>query len=160
MTNWLWVVSPVVLLLIAVAGAAYKLGAWKGGVDRALKALHKSIRRLDKKIDSLPFPPVAVASGGPLRLTEFSKELSQCVGAREWATELAPSLSEEVRAKVPYKVQEMCDEYTKALPSKGMESDRDRRLKDCAFRNGVPIETFLQVLSIELRDQLLQERAD
>ena len=95
-----------------------------------------------------------------MRLTEFGKELSECVRAREWAEELAPSLSEEARTKVPYEVQEMCDEYAKALPSEGMESDREKQLKDCAFKKGVPIDTILQVLAIELRDQLLQERAD
>ncbi len=153
-TSWLWLLSPIVLLLIAIVGATWKLGAWKGGVDKALEGLHKAIKRLDKKIDALPTP--AFASGSPLRLTEFGEKLSREIQAKEWAAALAPALIEKCEGNVPYEVQEICIEYAKA--ELHLSTDEDARLKHCAFENGVTVEIVRQVLGIELRDEVLAKR--
>lgn len=153
-TNWLWVLSPIVLLLIAIMGATWQMGSWKGGVDKALKTLHKAIKRLEKKIDALPMP--VFSSGSPLQLTEFGERISKEIEAKEWAVKLAPTLTERCQGKVEYEVQEICIEYAKSefQPSK----DEDIKLKGCAFNNGITVETVRQFLGIELRDEMLKVR--
>ena len=153
-TNWLWLLSPIVLLLIAIVGATWKIGSWKGGVDKALKALHKAIKRLEKKIDALPMP--AFSPGSPLQLTEFGERISKEIEAKEWAAKLAPTLIERCQGKIEYEIQEICIEYAKSElePS----DNEDIKLKGCAFNNGITVETVRQVLGIELRDEMLKRR--
>ncbi len=159
--NWLWVLNPIVLLVLAIVGATWKLGSWKGSVDKALGALHKAIDRLEKKFDRFEkkidaLPTQAFASGSPLRLTEFGEKLSREIKAKEWAAALAPALIKKCEDKVPYEVQQICIEYAKTelQPT----TDEDTALKVCAYENGIEVEIVRKVSGIELRDEVLTKR--
>jgi len=111
-TSWLWVLSPIAILLIAIVGATFRMGSWKCGVDKGIKSLHKTTKRLEKKIDAILMP--AFSSSSPLRLTEFGERLSKEIEAKEWAVAFAPSLIEKYEGKLAYDMQEICIEYAKA----------------------------------------------
>ena len=152
-TSYIWVLSPIAVLLVVLLGATFALGSWKGSVDKALGTLHKVIHRLEKrmsrlekKIDAIPMP--AIARGSPLRLTEFGERLSKEIGAKRWAETLAPSLMEECDGKLAYDVQELCIEYAKAKLQ--LSTEDEAKVKKCAFENGIDVETIRKVLGLEL----------
>ena len=61
---------------------------------------------------------------------------------------------DKVTGQTPYFIQEFCMEFctTEYKPENALKS----QLEQCAFDNGVDLDSVLRVLGVELRDQLLE----
>ena len=154
-----WINNPVVVVaVLSVAGLIFAAGQWVGRVNshvNGVSALLKEIRFDIKKILGR-LPPVAVAGDSPLRLTDLGKSISRTLDARQWAQQIADTMSDRPCDETPYDVQEFCFRYVK----QDFQPDRDQnaQLRTCASENGLKLDKVLDVLAIELRDELLRKQ--
>lgn len=160
--NPVWVLVVLAVLTTAVGGT-WKWSKWVHKVNDETgrwPALVGEIRkdigeiRADIKKIFLGLPPQPVASGSPLRLTEFGEELAKSLNAKLWAAELAPTLLSGIEGFKPFQVDEFSAKYVQEDLSKGMEE----RVSACAYEAGIKREGVLDVLRVVLRDELLSRR--
>ena len=163
--DWSEVVKSPLFLIAAVSGLAtviFKVGVWKSKVDSAMSGAEKSIEglraemqdfmneiRVDiKKIFNRLSP--TIGSESPISLTKLGEKVSEEIDAPGWARNMAPTFLDEVRGQSP---QEFCMDFctTRYEP----DDDLKYRLEQCAFENGVDLDSVLRVLGVELRDRVL-----
>ncbi len=89
----------------------------------------------------------------PLRLNDLGKAISQEVGGVEWARRVVNSLTDWIEGKDAYQIQEYCFEFVEGFAYTDQELSR---IRDSAYRNGLPTEQIRRVLAVELRDKLLE----
>lgn len=90
-------------------------------------------------------------------MTELGRKISQCIGAKSIALNLAEGLHERTTDMEEYEVYELCDIHIKSeyvLPE-----DMAAKIKKCAYDNGIDSEEVLDVLVVELRDLILERRS-
>ena len=110
-----WINTPLIVtaalaVITAVFTVIWKTATWKAKVDSdrstfksTLESFIKEIRDDIKGILSrLPSTPAPVGSGSPLRLTDFGERIAKHFGADNWASELAPTLVDDIRGMQPY----------------------------------------------------------
>lgn len=147
---WVWVG-----LLVALVGAVFALGQWKGRVDAdqaSFKELMKEVRDDIKEI-LRRLPSHTLAGDSPLQLTECGKAISERLGAAALAQEIAPRLQPQLKEKPPYEIQEKCFDYVRHEYEPPEEVDS--LIKTCAYDHGIDRGQVLDVLAVELRDKLL-----
>ena len=147
---WVWVG-----LLVALVGAVFTLGQWKGKVDSdraSFKDFMKEVRNDIKEI-LRRLPSHVLGGGSPLQLTEYGRSISERLDAVALAQEIAPRLQVQIEGKAPYEIQERCFDYVRHEyePPDEVES----LIKTCAYDHGIDRGQVLDVLAVELRDKLL-----
>ena len=160
MPEWL-PATAIAVALIAVLYAIGKSLIWIGATDSSVKALKKSIQeikisilKIQEDIKGIFKQMPAVSTGGnPLQLTDLGRDISEMLGAKEWARKIAMKLKQEAKGKQPYVIQEMCFTYvTKHFdPTK----EQQQKISEYDYEKELPEKMVLEVLAIELRDQLL-----
>ena len=167
--DWSEVVKSPLFLIAAVSGLAtviFKVGVWKSKVDSGMSGAEKSMEGLRaemrdfmneirsdiKKIFNRLSP--TIGSGSPISLTKLGEKVSEEIDAPRWARNMAPTFLDEVKGQSPYFIQEFCMDFctTKYKP----DDDLKYRLEQCAFENGVDLDSVLRVLGVELRDRVLE----
>ena len=150
-----WINTPlIVIAVLAVLGVLYKFARWQGTVDTDLttiKGFMAEIREDIKKIFHR-LPPSPVASGSPMRLTDFGENIARKFGAFEWAGKLAPRLVDKARGKEPFEVYDFSKEYV----SSHWKEKWWRKVMECAYEEGTESGNVLAVMSVVLRDELLK----
>lgn len=144
--------------VVGLAVVLLKVGAWKGRMDEhrdTVVAFMTEIRADIKKVLGLLSPTIDAQS--PMRLNDLGRKITEAVDAPAWAKRTAADLRERVEGKSPYDIQQFCFDYVnnEFRP----DAEQDAVIKDCAFKNGVPVSGVLDVLAIELRDVLLEDQA-
>lgn len=134
---------------IAIIGATWKLGEWKGRTDDSVAAIKGA-----KILGRLPNP--SVQGGSPLRLTEFGEEISQRLDARSWAAETASDLLPETLGMQAFQVDEFCETYVRER----LDEEWSTKVGQCAYELGTPRDTILAALRVVLRDELLSRLPD
>ena len=155
MGEW-WVVPSIVVAVMAAAALIFKIGRWVGSVDSdrdKFRAFMEEVRKDIKEILGR-LPPVPVAGGGPIQLTDLGRDISETLQAREWAERAAAALGERVKGKPPYEVQDICYDYVKKEfhPT----DEQEAKIRTCAYENALDRDKVPDVLAIELRDVLLK----
>ena len=155
-----WFTNPVVWIGIisvmsVLIGAIFGIGRWVGTVNAnqtSFKAFMTEVRDDIKQILTR-LSPATVTSGSPLRLTDLGRAISQTLDASEWAEGIAQTLTERIKGKQPYEIQDFCLEYIghEFKPT----AEQDAKIKACAYENGITSEKVRDVLAVELRDKLL-----
>lgn len=167
--DWSEVVKSPLFVVAAVSGLAaliFKAGVWKSKVDSGMSGAEKSmegfrsemrdfmreIRSDIKKIFNRLSP--TTGSGSPISLTELGEKVSREIDAPEWARRMAPAFLDEVKGRSPYSIQEFCMDFctSKYKP----DDDLKNRFEQCAFDNGIDLDSVLRVLGVELRDRLFE----
>jgi len=124
-------------------------------VDSRLDSLGKLLTELGgdiKKIfERLP-PPVPVASQSPRQLTSFGERISDFLKAKDWASELAPTLLSRVENKRPFEV----DEFARAYVRGSLTPEWRDRVAGCAYEFGTDRDGIHDVLQVVLREELLR----
>ena len=147
---------------IAVAVAVFKSGRWVGQVETGLNSLTKTIDRLDASLRELGADvktllrwqdSPTVGGKSPLSLTEIGKKVSDALNMPDMAERLAPSLKSRVEGMLPYDIQEFCFVYIRDEYQPGAEDEK--RIKDCAYDNGLDRDDVMDALAIILRDKLI-----
>lgn len=166
--DWTELVKSPLFVIAAVSGLAaliFKAGVWKSKVDSGMSEAEKSmsgfrsemrdfmkeIRSDIKKIFNRLSP--TTGSGSPISLTKLGEKVSKEIDAPGWAQSMAPKFLDEVKGQSPYFIQEFCMDFctTEYKPSDSLK----HRLEQCAFDNGIDVDSVLRVLGVELRDRLL-----
>ena len=156
MPEWMSHPTTIIVGLVTVIGAAFKIARWTGSVDAdrgRFDAFMEEVRADIKKIlDRLPLPSTTM-SGSPLRLTDLGRRISEELDAAALAEQLAPALRDQAEGKDPYSIQELCFEYVRGKYEPPEETEL--RIRLLAFDNGIDREQVINVIAIELRDRLL-----
>ena len=171
MENW-----QMILLICSALGAIaavlsiglllFKAGRWTGTVDtnigalkHAVEELKNTIKSIDTKLSKLLrlYPDPAIEGSSPLKLTELGERVSDKIGAPDIAIGIARVVSEKVVSMSDYEIQEFAKEYAQSQfePT----SIQSAELDDCAFQEGIPRDSVLSVIGIELRDRLIEMKA-
>ena len=167
--DWSELVKNPLFVIAAVSGLAtliFKAGAWKSKMDSGMSGTESSMERLRsemrdfmkeirsdiKKIFNRLSP--TTGTGSPISLTKLGKKVSREIDAPEWARRKAPELLDEIAGQSPYFIQEFCMDFctTKYRPG----DDLKYLLEQCAYDNGIDLDSVLRVLGVELRDRLLE----
>ena len=154
--EWLSNNPIVILIAFAIVGGMLTFGKWMGSVDTDRKNFREFIVEMRNDIkEILHRLPKEYTPGSPIRLTELGVAMSDTLGGKEWAAEIATRLSAEIENKEPYEIQELSSDYvhTKMVP----DETQDAKIRQCAYEHGVKREQVLNVLAIELRDILLEK---
>ena len=151
------VIVASVALLSLVGGFIYllwRVARWTGSVDNKLSSLTENVREIRADIKRLfsALPPLPVAGSSPLRLTEFGEEIAASMNAKEWASGLKPELLPEVEGKEPFEVDEFCRDYVQ----KRLPDEWRRKIAECAYEFGIDKDGVEKVLTVVLREELLQ----
>ena len=146
---------PIVLFSVGVA--LLGIGIWVGKINSDRSTFKDFIKEVRGKLDQIIFhliPDTVVSSTSPTRLTELGVKISKIIDARYIAEQLAMKLQEDVKDRTPYEIQEFCNSYMinkfEPIP------EQFAKLRNCAYQEGIQIESVHRVISIELRDKLLE----
>ena len=92
-------------------------------------------------------------SQNPTYLNDLGKSISKEIKGKEWAEGIANKHVKEFQEAQSHDVQGFAFRYVQKefIPSEEMLS----RMKISAWNNGIPIDSVLRVLSLELRDAML-----
>ena len=149
-----WVVNP--LGIATIIGMLIGAGVWIGSVNTDRTSFKDFMAEVRKDIKAiLERLPTPVAAGkSPLQLTGLGNKISKSLKAKDWASNIAQELKEQVVDKEAYDIHDFCFNYV----SNEMEAspEQEKLLKACAYEAGVNREQVLTVLAIELRDKLLE----
>ena len=159
-----WLNSPlIVVAIIAVISAFGTVFVWVGRVNSDREGFKVFMERVDGNLQKIADNIAQIVTrisvmerGSPIRLNELGKSISEFLDARNWTKDIAGSLHEAMREKSEYEIQQLCFEYFRS--EFNPDEDHDRKLKDCAYQNGVPVSVVLDVLALEMRDILIAAR--
>ena len=162
-----WLVAVGILVTVAGVGITviilvFKSGKWVGQVDKTLTNLDNAIERLEASFRELAADLKTLlrwqgspTMGGksPLNLTEIGKTVSETLDMPNMAERLVPSLKSRVEGMSPYDIQEFCFDYIR--DEYQPDAEDEKRIKDCAYDNGLDRDDVTDVLAIMLRDKLI-----
>lgn len=145
-------------------------------IDRNEEKLNNRIDSINSKINDIQTAIITIKgsilslcgdgsgdmfkSHSPLSLTEkgqaAAKEMhADDIISRNWNN--IDSAISEVKEQAPYDIQQFCIE-TILFSTKKFLSDEDiRKIKSFAYNHGKPLQTYLQILAILIRDKYLKE---
>ena len=168
MPDWA-VANPALAILgaaaavIAIGVAIFKSGMWAGSVNTNLKSLKDAVSEIKESVDKIreningflhELTSRTLNPGSPLEPNELGQKVSKSIDAPAIVKGLAPGLRERADGKPPYDIQELCfdfirDEY------KPVE-DVEKKIKQCAYDNGISRADVMDVLAVGLRDEILR----
>ena len=159
-----WLVWPAVAIGLAALAALAKFFEWRGSVNTQLGTVKDFMAEIRDDIKGilkrLPAHPRSVESGSPVRLTEFGQEIAATFKAKEWATEIAPSLEEKIKGNADFEVDQFSHDYVhETLEDLTLKAEARNRVGAVAYQFGVERPVVLVVLQVVLRDELLRRRA-
>ena len=127
-----------------------KMDEFKNGVGPILTEIRGDIKKIFRRLPGAP-----VTSGSTVRLTELGVELAAKLGARQWASSIAPALLSAITDMNAYQVQEFCSQYVGDETFESAPGMLDK-IQNLAFEHGLVETQVRDVLMVELRDQLLE----
>lgn len=107
---------------------------------------------LDEILERLPFPPTTAPSG-PIRLTDFGRNVSASLSIGEWAASHAEHLKNDASGKPEFEVFEMCVEHVSGQFDKDLKFRRT--IREGAYEQSADVENEMKICAVELRDALL-----
>ena len=146
-----------------IGAALVSIGIWVGSVITNLKALKEAVAEIKEAVikirdDTNSFlhelTSKTLNPGSPLEPNELGQKVSKSIDSPSIVKGIAPSLCERANGKLPYDIQELCfdfirDEY------KPVE-DIEKKIKQCAYDNGISRADVMDVLAVELRDEIIR----
>ena len=151
-----WAAAGIVAALVSI-------GVWVGTVITNLSSLKEAVRRIEDSVDKIreningllhELTSKTLNPGSPLEPNELGQEVSKSIDAPSIVKGLALGLRERADGKPSYDIQEMCfyfirDEY------KPVE-DIEKKIKQCAYDNGISRADVMDVLAVKLRDEIFR----
>ena len=151
--------NPVVITIISLAavGLVVRLIIWYANVnsDRdSFKDFTTEVRADIKKILSIVSTSKVTYEKSPTRLTDLGEKVSETVNAKAIASQIVDMEREKLKGKAPFEIQDFCERYM--INDFEPTSEQRLILGQCAFENGIPIESVHRVIAIVMRDILLE----
>ena len=104
---------------------------WEARIETEVSHLQRDVRGIKSGLDKLQeyifslFGAPTAYSKSPLQLTEFGKELSHHINAKDWAKGKAVELSAKTKGKEPFEIHEISKKYVKHMFQSDNETARD-----------------------------------
>ena len=148
-----WGNPATYVAIIAAGGVLVAIGKWVGGMEEFRKTVGNSIDEIKADIKEIfkRLPPVPITGESPVRLTDFGEKISDRLEAKDWAQQLAPSLSSQVQGKAEFEIYEFCGDYLQ----KNLSEAWERKIAAGAYEFATDKNAVLSVMKVELRDALL-----
>ena len=150
--DWSQVPWPVVS--VALGGLVWLI-YWADGMNEHRKTVatfKKEIRDDIKKIFERIPPPNTLGAASPLGLSELGKKVAAHLDTSTWASQLAPTLTDEISGKRAFEIDQFCEEYVDTR----IDDQLRERVSVCAYDLGLTRPAVLAVLRVELRDELIR----
>ena len=155
--NPFWITAGILAVTTLVG-----VGVWIGNVNSDRTSFKKFMDSIESKISEINqdiknilvrLTPDVTSRGSPIRLTDLGERVSEIIGAKGMAESLSRELHPQTINMTDYEIQEFTKDYAlfKFEPSPAQSIV----LSDCAFQEGIPIESVRSVIGIELRDKLI-----
>ena len=163
MPGWIVANLGAAAAAIAIGAVLVSIGIWVGTVITNLKSLKDAVSEIKGSVDKIresingflhELTSKTLNPGSPLEPNELGQKVSTSIDSPSIVKSIAPSLCERANGKLPYDIQELCfdfirDEY------KPVE-DIEKKIKQCAYDNGISRADVMDVLAVELRDEILR----
>ena len=165
--NW-----QVISFIVLIATVVWKARGWVSSVDSRLdtvdsgldtvgsrlNTLEETVKGIKKNVEDifdLLLKRGSPVTGGksPTTLTSLGEEIAKEISAREWAQRLADILIAEVTGKHYYEMEEFCFQYMRGEPM--LSEEMNQKVKKIAYERGITQRDVLDVLTLELRDELI-----
>ncbi len=120
---------------------------WAARIETEVSHLQRDVKDIKSGLDKLQeyiyslFGAPAAYSKSPLKLTEFGKELSHYINAKDWAKGKAVELSTKTKGKEPFEIHEISEKYVKHMFQSDNETARD--VKRTSYEKGTTIRLLL-----------------
>ena len=160
-----WIGNPALWAIVSVSlvSGTFAIGVGVGSVNADRKKFDQFMFKIDNDLDGirttvetilLRLHTPAVEGNGPVRLTDFGKEISATVNARKRAEEQATDLVGAATGKEEFEVFDICVNHV----SKAFEDDLEFRkiVRSGAYQIGTETLNVLKVCQVELRDRVLE----
>ena len=184
--EWIWVLTPITVILLAVIGALFKFGTWKGRVDESTSQTRESIDQTRESIDQTrEFMGQTREFMGQTRefMSQTRSDNTRILGilsSKNFTgssspinlTELGQRVSKELGVKewsrmtaktlyenvtIPKREFEI-HQFSENYVHKEFKPDENLRIRiqELAYYHGVGDVVVLDVFTIELRNALLE----
>lgn len=130
-------------------------------VDRNLDEIRRDLSYLKGTIDIIRggSNPL-MASHSPVRLTNEGEKVARELRADEIVTANWDIISERLKAineRSPYDIQQFCLESVSVEPELYFSRESLATIKDYAFSKGQPLQLYLRVIGLVIRDKYLSQ---
>ena len=154
---------------LAAGGGVFGVGQWVGRVNSDRESFKDFVKEVREKLDKVEerigeifqrLQTQTTTRSSARRLTDLGKKISESLNAADWALQAVSDIKKfvpDINEMEPYDVQELCFRYVNT----GVFSptpEYEKRLKACAYENGIDLAQVRDVLAIELRDYILKKR--
>ncbi len=101
-------------------------------------------------------------SHSPISLTDEGKKVAKEIDADKlikvnW-DKIRRELDENIKEQNAYDIQQYCIETTSVEPEKMFDKDSLNKLKDFAYLKGDPLQSYLRMLGVLIRDIYMKEK--
>ena len=126
-------------------------------ISRVNSSLSADIRQLRGSFlrGANPGASGVAADTSPLSLTKLGRDISEMVGAPEWAARTGAMLTPKMKGRKAHQIHDFCFEYMEF----DFEPDPDQceKIGECAYEKGVSKQAVWDVMAMELRDWLMRD---
>ena len=136
-----------------LGGRIERLG---GRMERVESRLGERITRVENRLMNSLFSFFGMGTltaRSPLHLNKLGRAVSREIKGAEWADEILDATKERADGLDAYGIQEFCFDLVECF---AFTPEKQREIRDSAFRHGLPAEQIRRVLAVELRDKLLK----
>lgn len=169
-------VAIVVVVLLLAFWLVYYITHRVTCIQKDHSILEKSTQKTESHIDEIrrdlsyikgsidivkSGAPTLMQSHSPISLTDIGREVAKELEAdiligRNW-DKISTSLL-NVKDKSAYDIQEYCIETASVEPDLFFDAHTQHFIKDFAFKKGMPIQLYLRLLGVIIRDRYFEEK--
>jgi len=145
----------------SVGSLEKSVGSLKKSVSNlngAVQSIRGDIRNIQEKIVEIfgRLPPLnTTEADSPIRLTEKGREISEHLGAKDWAKESVDQLLSQTKDKEEFEIFDICSNHVDET-FKG-DDNFNRKVRSASYDYGYASdnEQILIIFKVELRDEIL-----
>ena len=176
------IIIAILAAILAALVVVVKISRWTGGVDVKLDIIDQKFDAIDKRFDkidrrfeiidqrfdrieadirdiktlignALGLAPQKQPAGSqsPIQLNDFGEQISKDINGGELAYKYLNTVKYE-NGMSEYQIQQACFDCVYSDFMKKINAQDRETLERSAFKEGLPIQTILRVLGIELRN--------
>lgn len=168
----------ITALMLAILGIVYFVTKHVTHIRSNHSALNDRVGRIDSNIntirDDLAFLKGSIEiiksvdlkelfqRKSPVTLTEAGQQVAKELGAEEIISrtwdKIYSILENEISDKNAYDIQQYCMEKVSVDPQRFLDKQGIDRVKKHAFDNGVPLQLYLRVIGLLIRDKYFKKK--
>lgn len=132
-------------------------------LNNNIDEIRRDLSYLKGSIDILRTPGGLIQSHSPISLTEQGRQVATELNANRLLDQNWATIKEVICSKnlsTQYDIQQYCIETASVDPQMFFDDTTINAVKNYAYEKGKPVQLYLRVLGVLIRDRYLQEEAD